>query len=288
MRETQPEVVGFFDDKTFTVQYVVIDPETRHCAIIDPVWDFEEKSGRTTTDSADEILAFVRERGLRVDWVLDTHPHADHFSAAIYVSEQCGAPSAIGAQVIEVQKLWKGIYNLGDEFPTDGSQWDHLFADGDTFKIGSIDARVMLSPGHTPASITYLIGDTAFIHDTLFMPDYGSARADFPGGDARALYRSIQKILALPDTTRLYTGHDYMPGGREPKWESTVVEQRAHNVHLQDMDEDHFVAMRETRDQGLALPELMLAAIQVNIRAGCLPPVESNGVAYLKLPLNRF
>ncbi|HET7313189.1 MAG TPA: MBL fold metallo-hydrolase [Salinisphaera sp.] len=283
-----PEVVGFFDEKTGSIQYVVIDNGTGRCAIIDPVWDYDENAGRTRTGWADEILDFVRARGLAVDWILDTHPHADHFSAAVIVAERCGAPRAIGEKVVEAQKLWKDIYNFGEDFVADGQQWDRLFAEGDTFKIGDIDARVMFSPGHTLASITYVIGDAAFVHDTLLQPDSGTARADFPGGDARTLYRSIQQILDLPDDTRLFTGHDYQPRGRGPQWESTVAQQRAHNPHLQNVDEDAYVVLRELRDAELPLPTLMLAALQVNVRGGRLPPAEDNGRCYLKIPVNQF
>jgi glyoxylase-like metal-dependent hydrolase (beta-lactamase superfamily II) len=227
----KPEVTGFFDKRTWSVQYVVADPETKKCAIIDPVLDYDEKSGQTATIHADNILKFVKEKGYEVEWILDTHPHADHFSAAAYLKEKTGAPTAIGEKVTDVQKLWKGFYNWPD-FPEDGSQWDKLFAHGETFKVGNIPARVMFSPGHTLASITYVIGDAAFVHDTLFMPDSGTARADFPGGSAEALWKSIQDILALPDETRIFTGHDYQPGGREPKWESTVAEQKATNTHM--------------------------------------------------------
>lgn len=288
MQTAQAEVIGFFEDQTSSVQYVCVDPTTHHCAIIDPVLNFDPNAARTSTESADEILGLIRERGLTVDWILDTHPHADHFSAALYLQDKLDAPTAIGEEVIEVQKLWKDIYNLGDDFPTDGGQWDRLFREGDTFTIGELETRVKFSPGHTLASITFLIGDAAFIHDTLFMPDFGTARTDFPGADARTLYRSIQQILALPEDTRLFCGHDYRPGGREPRWESTVAEQRAHNLHLQDMDEDRFVRMREERDAELPIPDLMLAALQVNTRGGRLPEPEDNGTAYLKIPLNRF
>lgn len=284
----QPEVVGFFDHKTFSVQYVCIDRVSNRCAIIDPVLDYDENAGRTRTDSADEIIAFIQARGLKVDWILDTHPHADHLSAAIYLQQHFDAPRAIGEHVVEVQKLWKKIYNFGDDFATDGRQWDRLFAAGDRFKIGELEARVMFSPGHTLASITYVVGDAAFVHDTLFMPDFGTARADFPGGDAATLYRSIQQILKLPDETRLFTGHDYMPDGREPRWQSTVAEQRAHNPHLQDVDENAYVALRRARDAELPLPALMLAALQINTRGGRLPEPEDNGTAYLKIPLNAF
>jgi len=280
-----PDVAGFFDPRTFSVQYVVSDPATGKCAIIDPVHDFDEKSGATATHHADELLAYVEEKGLEVEWVLDTHPHADHFSAARYLKEKTGAPTAIGEKVVEVQKLWKKIYHWPD-LRADGSQWDRLFADGDTFRIGELEARVMFSPGHTLASITYVIGDAAFIHDTIFQPDFGTARADFPGGDAHQLWRSIQAILALPDDTRLFTGHDYMPGGREPAWESSVAEQRNRNPHLAGIVEGDFVALRDERDSELPMPKLILHSLQVNTRGGRLPEPEANGKRYLKIPLD--
>ncbi|GLK69998.1 MBL fold metallo-hydrolase [Ancylobacter dichloromethanicus] len=282
----KPEVTGFFDPRTWSIQYVVADPATMACAIVDPVRDFDEKSGQTATINADRMLEFVRERGYTVAWILDTHPHADHFSAAHYLKAQTGAPTAIGERVKDVQKLWKGFYNWPD-FPADGSQWDRLFADGDTFKVGDIDARVMFSPGHTLASITYVIGDAAFVHDTLFMPDSGTARADFPGGSARVLWKSIQAILALPDETRIFTGHDYQPGGREPRWESTVAEQKAENIHMaRCRSEEAFVAIREARDRSLAMPKLILHSLQINTNGGRLPEPESNGISYLKIPLD--
>ena len=227
----KPDVAAFFDKRTFSIQYVVSDPATKRCAIIDPVFDYDEKSGQTATWNADKILDYVAEKGLTVEWILDTHPHADHFSAAQYLKAKTGAPTAIGDHIVEVQRLWKDFYNWPD-FPADGSQWDKLFAEGEAFSIGELKGRVMFSPGHTLASITYVIGDAAFIHDTLFMPDSGTARADFPGGSSKRLWRSIQDILALPDDTRLFTGHDYQPGGREPQWESTVAEQKAKNTHV--------------------------------------------------------
>lgn len=281
----RPEVKGFYEARTGSIQYVVSDPLTKRCAIIDPVLDFDEKSGATATVQADLILDYVAEHGLTVEWILDTHPHADHFSAAAYLKERTGAPTGIGSEVVRVQKLWKGIYNWPD-LETDGSQWDHLFADGARFSVGSIEGRVIYSPGHTLASITYLVGDAAFVHDTIFMPDGGTARADFPGGDARQLWRSICAILALPDETRLFTGHDYQPNGREPRWESTVGEQKRGNPHLAGMTEDEFVRLREERDRTLPMPNLILHALQVNIRGGRLPEPESNGARYLKFPLN--
>ncbi len=290
MTMPQPEVTGFFDRKTFSVQYVAADPATKCCAIVDPVLNYDEKAGRTSTDDADRILQFVRDQGLSVQWILDTHPHADHFSAASYLKDKTGAPIAIGEHVKDVQQLWKKIYNWPAETPTDGRQWDRLFADGDSFEVGDIPVRVMHSPGHTLASITYVIGDAAFVHDTLFQPDFGTARADFPGADAATLYASIRRILdELPGETRLFTGHDYMPGGREPQWESTVAEQRAQNPHVKDgIDEASFVATRQKRDAELPMPALILHALQVNTNAGRLPEPEDNGVPYLKIPLNQL
>lgn len=284
----RPDVAGFYDPRTFSIQYVVADPATKACAIIDPVLDFDEKSGSVATTNADRLLAFVEQQGLRLEWILDTHPHADHFSAAHYLKGRTGAPTAIGEKVVGVQKLWKGFYNFPD-FPADGSQWDRLFADGDVFRVGNLQGRVMFSPGHTLASITYVIGDAAFVHDTLFMPDSGTARADFPGGDAGDLWNSIQAILSLPDETRLFTGHDYQPGGREPKWESTVAEQKATNIHMSRYpDREGFVAIREARDKTLSMPKLILHALQININGGRLPPEEANGRRYLKMPLGLF
>ena len=280
-----PVVTGFYEPRTGSVQYVVTDPATRKCAIIDPVLDYDEKSGSTATASADAILDHVRKEGLDVEWVLDTHPHADHFSAAHYLKQKTGAPTGIGEHVVAVQKLWKGIYNL-PALADDGSQWDKLFAHGERFSIGGIGAHVLFSPGHTLASITYVIGDAAFIHDTLFMPDSGTARADFPGGSAHALWRSLQGILALPDETRLFTGHDYRPNGRAARWESTVAEQKRANPHIAGRDEEAFVRLREARDRSLPMPKLILHALQVNIRGGRLPEPEDNGRRYLKIPLD--
>ncbi|WP_410000538.1 MBL fold metallo-hydrolase [Mesorhizobium sp. SP-1A] len=279
-------VTGFYDKPTGSIQYVVADPVTRHCAIIDPVLDFDEKSGATGTANADALLDFIKEQEFTLEWILDTHPHADHFSAAYYLKQKTGVPTAIGARVTDVQNLWKVIYNWPD-FPADGSQWDRLFADGESFSIGRLPVRVIHSPGHTLASITYVVGDAAFIHDTLFMPDSGTARADFPGGSAARLWRSIQDILALPDETRLFTGHDYQPDGREARWESTVAEQKATNSHMSTCrSEAEFVAVREARDRTLPMPRLILHALQVNINGGRLPEPEANGRRYLKFPLN--
>lgn len=285
----RPNVKGFHDTKTGSIQYVVSCPKTKKAVIIDPVLDFDETSARTCTTNADEILQYVRDASLDVVWILDTHPHADHFSAAPYLKSKLAAPTAIGEHVVKVQKLWQKIYNLDGEFPTDGSQWDHLFKEGDTFKIGELEARVMHSPGHTLASITFVIGDAAFVHDTLMMPDSGTSRADFPGGNAIDLYRSIERILALPDDTRILVGHDYGRGGRKPEWESTVYDERETNIHLRGgVSQSEFVRIRETRDAELELPHLMLFALQVNIRGGRLPVAEANDISYLKIPLNQF
>jgi glyoxylase-like metal-dependent hydrolase (beta-lactamase superfamily II) len=278
------EVNGFFDRNTGSIQYVIADPTTKRCALVDPVLDFDEKSGATGTMSADAILSYVDAKGFAVQWVLDTHPHADHLSAAHYLQMRTGAPTAIGARVVDMQRLWKDIYNW-KSLATDGSQWDRLFAHGETFEVGSIAAHVLFSPGHTPASITYLIGDAAFVNDTLFMPDGGTARADFPGGNAETLWASIQQILALPSETRVFTGHDYQPGGREPRWESTVGEQMRLNIHVGGVDLAAFVRLREARDRTLSMPNLMLHALQVNLRGGRLPAPEDNGKRYLKIPL---
>ena len=281
-------VASFHDERTGSLQYVVVDGTTKGAAIIDPVLDFDPRAGATSTTNADRILDYVAAKGLTVEWVLDTHPHADHFSAAPYLAGKTGGRTAIGAKVTEVQKLWQNIYCLPD-LRVDGSQWDKLFAHGETFRIGSLEARVMFSPGHTLASITYVVGDAAFVHDTLMVPDSGTSRADFPGGDARALWRSIRAILELPPGTATYVGHDYGKDGREVIGRSTVADQRQHNIHVRDgIDEETFVATREARDATLPLPNLMLAALQVNIRGGRLPEAEACGTAFLKLPLNRF
>ena len=282
-----PDVAGFWDEATSSIQYVVSDPETGRCAIVDPILDFDPKSGGTATRSADMLLRHIKRHGLTLDWILDTHPHADHFSAAGYLKDATGARTAIGERIVEVQRLWKDIYNLPEGFRTDGSQWDHLFADGERFSLGGLEMSALLTPGHTLCSVTYLAGDAAFVHDTVFMPDSGTARADFPGGDADALWRSIQRILALPDRTRLFTGHDYRKGGREVRWESTVAEQKAFNAHLR-CDAEEFVRLRTARDANLPMPNLILAALQVNIAGGTLPGAEANGRRYLKIPLDAF
>ena len=291
---TTPIVKGFWDEATGSWQYVFHDPATMKGAIVDPVLNFDPLAGAIRTDSAEEILAYVQDAGLEIVWILDTHPHADHFSAAPWLKERLGAPTAIGEHVVKVQRLWKEIYNLPDDVPTDGSQWDRLFADGDEFMVGNVPVRVMFSPGHTLASITYVAGPdsdapAAFVHDTFMMPDSGTSRADFPGGSSKQLYDSIQAILALPDETRLFVGHDYAPGGRAAACMATVAEHKASNIHLKDApSEADYRQVRDARDAQLPLPRLMLAALQINIRGGREPAAEDNGRSYLKIPLDYF
>lgn len=287
----RPVVETFFDEtRTNTATFVVSDPAAGRCAIIDPVLDYDAPSGRTSTASADRVIEHVRGKGLTCDWILETHAHADHLSGAVYLKEQLGGVTAIGARITTVQDVFGDLFNAEAGFARDGSQFGRLFEDGDSFQIGGIEARVMHTPGHTPACLTYVIGDAAFCGDTLFMPDYGTARCDFPGGDARTLYNSIQKILALPDDTRIFVGHDYLPEGRKTyRVETSVADERRDNIHVGgNKTEDDFVAMREARDKGLAAPKLILPSIQVNIRAGHMPPAEDNGVSYLKIPVNRI
>lgn len=283
------EITGFYEPDTGSVQYVAADPETGKCALIDAVWNFDPRSARADTRSADEILAFVREKGLEVEWILDTHPHADHFSAGAYLKEKLGAPQAIGEKTREIAKLWSTLYNEPDSFDT-GKYFDRLFADGDSFSIGDLPVRVMLSPGHTLGSITFIAGgDAAFVHDTLMYPDSGTSRADFPGGGAKDLYHSLEKILALPDETRLFVGHDYCKDDREPMWEASVAEHKAGNIHLKGgTPEADYIALREARDATLSLPNRMLHALQVNLRGGRLPAPEDDGHSYLRIPVNRF
>ncbi len=287
-RQGVPVIKAFFDKATNTVSYVVHDPESLRGAVIDSVLDYDPASGRTSFSSADAIIAYVGEKELAIDWLLETHAHADHLSAAPYLQQKLGGKIAIGASITLVQDVFGKLFNLGSGFVHDGSDFDVLFHDGDHFKIGNLDVTVLHVPGHTPADIAYVIGDAVFLGDTMFMPDYGTARADFPGGDARTLFRSLRRLLELPPETRLFMCHDYLPEGREHfVWETTVAEQRAHNVHAHDgITEDAFVAMREARDAGLDMPKLILPSIQVNMRAGHLPEAEDNGVRYLKIPLN--
>lgn len=283
----KPQVHGIVDPATWTVTYVVYEREGSPCAVIDSVLDYDPKSGRTRTDSADKVIAFVRENKLTVDWILETHAHADHLTAAPYLKQHLGGKTAIGNHINTVQQVFKGIFNLEPEFSTDGAQFDRLLRDGERFSIGALSASTMYVPGHTPACVAYHIGDAVFVGDTMFMPDVGTARCDFPGGDARILYASVKKILSLPDETRLFMCHDYPPTDRPVAFESSVGEQRRKNIHVHDgVSEAVFVDMRTKRDATLEMPVLMLPAVQINIRAGDLPPPESNGVAYVKIPLN--
>ena len=286
----RPIVTHFFDEPTNTFSYVVQDPDSSACAIIDSVLDFDYAAGRTDIRSANQIIAFVREKRLEVAWILETHVHADHLSAAPYLHEQLGGKTGIGAHIVEVQEIFGKAFNAGTEFARDGSQFDALFKENDTFAIGALEGRVLHTPGHTPACLTYVIGDAAFVGDTLFMPDYGTARCDFPGGDARTLYHSIQKVLSLPEQTRLFLCHDYKAPGRELfQHETSVAEQRKTNVHVHDgISEEEFVKMRTERDATLGMPRLIIPSVQVNMRAGELPPAEDNGQVYLKVPINRF
>ena len=283
-----PQVISLFDEATFTTTHLVFDPATRHAAIIDSVLDFDPASGRTSYGSADRLVALVAEHGLHVEWILETHAHADHLSAAPYLQDKLGGKIAIGKEIQHVQQVFGDIFNEGPDLARDGSQFDHLFSDGDRFRIGSFDAIAIHVPGHTPADMAYIVGDAAFIGDTLFMPDYGTARADFPGGDARTLFRSIRRLLTLPPATRVFLCHDYKAPGRDRfAYETTIGAERTANVHVHNgVAEDDFVAMREARDKTLAVPRLILPSIQVNIRAGHLPPAEANGTRYLKLPLS--
>ena len=283
---TKASIESFFDPATFTVTHVVADPVSRQAAIIDSVLDYDPKSGRSSHASADKVIAFVKQAGLQVQWLLETHAHADHLSAAPFLQQHLGGKIAIGRHICTVQQVFKKVFNAKD-MNTEGAEFDQLFDDGEQFMIGKLAVRVMHTPGHTPACLTYVIGEDAFVGDTLFMPDYGTARCDFPGGDAATLYQSIRKVLALPPQTRLHLCHDYPPDSREPAWETTVALQRTGNVHVHDgVTEAEFVALRTARDKTLAMPVLILPAVQINVRAGHLPPAEDNGVSYLKIPIN--
>ena len=282
-----PLLEAFYDTVTGTVAYVVFDAPGGRAALIDPVLDFDARSGRTRTVFADRVIAFVRAQGLTVDWILETHAHADHLSAAQYLKQELGGKVAIGAHIREVQRVFKRVFNLEAGFAQDGSQFDHLFDDDEAFEIGELRGRALFVPGHTPADMAYQIGDAVFVGDTLFMPDVGTARCDFPGGSAGTLYRSVRKLLDLPPATRLFMCHDYPPDERTPVWQSTVAEQRAHNIHVKDgISEEAFVAMRTARDAALEMPVLIIPSVQVNIRAGGMPPPDANGVAYLRMPIN--
>ncbi|MGA1207229.1 MAG: MBL fold metallo-hydrolase [Gammaproteobacteria bacterium] len=283
----KPDVRAFFDAATWTLTYVVKDPDSAHCAIIDSVLDYDAASGRTKTESADRVIALIQSEALIVDWILETHVHADHLSAAPYLHKHLGGQIGIGNHIVDVQTIFAALFNVEPEFRRDGSQFDTLFADQETFQIGGMTATALHTPGHTPACMSYLIGDALFVGDTLFMPDFGTARCDFPGGDARTLYQSIQRLLALPSETRMFMCHDYLPNGRALAYETTVGEQRASNIHVHTgISEEEFVTMRTAKDQTLSMPTLILPSVQVNMRAGQLPPAEANGTRYLKIPLD--
>jgi len=283
----RPQVTGFFDASTNTVTYVVKDPNSSSCAIVDSVMDIDYAAGRIAYGSADQVIAYVQEHGLQLEWLIESHVHADHLSGAPYIQGRLGGKIGIGEKITVIQDTFGKVFNEGTEFQRDGSQFDRQFKDGDTYKIGTLTAFAMHTPGHTPACMTHVIGDAALVGDTLFMPDSGSARADFPGGDARTLYRSIQRVLSLPNAMRLFMCHDYGPNGRDIRWESTVAEQRAHNIHVKDgISEDAFVATREARDKTLAMPRLIIPSLQVNMRAGALPPADEGGKVFLRVPLN--
>jgi glyoxylase-like metal-dependent hydrolase (beta-lactamase superfamily II) len=282
-----PEIKAYFDARTNTVSYLVADPATKKCAVVDSVLNFDYPSGTISYAQADEIIGDITDQGLTLDWLIETHVHADHLSSAPYIQEKLGGKIMISKEITVVQNIFGKVFNAGTEFERDGSQFDLLLSDGDTYQLGSIEAKVLHTPGHTPACMAHVIGDAVFVGDTLFMPDGGSARADFPGGDARTLYQSIQKIFTLPDDTRMFICHDYMPGGRDVKWETTVGEQKRDNIHVgKGNSEDDFVAMREARDATLGMPTLIMPSIQVNMRAGHMPGAEDNGSTYLKVPVS--
>ena len=285
----KPFVKAFYEKSSGTISYVVQDPSSKNCAVIDSVLNFDFSSGRTSTESADEIIRYIEHKKLELEWIIETHVHADHLSAAPYIQEKIGGKIGIGEKIILIQDQFGKIFNEGTRFQRDGSQFDRLFKDGDQYSIGSMNARTMHTPGHTPACMVHIIEDAAFVGDTLFMPDGGTARADFPGGDARDLYRSVKRVLELPSETRLFICHDYGPGGRDAAWETTVGEQKEKNIHVRDgVTEDEFVEMRETRDSTLSMPKLIIPSIQVNMRAGEMPEKEDNGVNYIKIPINKL
>jgi glyoxylase-like metal-dependent hydrolase (beta-lactamase superfamily II) len=281
-------VKAFFDPETFTISYVVSDRETHKCAIIDPVLDYDAATGHTSEVSADKIISYIKAENLECEWIIETHMHADHLTSASYLSKILGAKTAIGNNIDQVQSIFGPVFNVEDDFSAQGQQFDHLFADAENFKIGNLNAKILFTPGHTPACISLLIGDICFIGDTMFMPDFGTARCDFPGGNAQQLYNSIQRILSLPDDTVLYMCHDYAPGGREYKWISSVKEEKETNIHLAGKNEKEFIKTRKARDAQLAMPKLIIPSVQVNMRAGNLPPAEDNGTSYIKIPINKL
>jgi glyoxylase-like metal-dependent hydrolase (beta-lactamase superfamily II) len=286
--QATPEITAFFDEATFTVTYIVADPDTKKCAVIDSVLDYDANMGRTRTNSADKVITCIKDQGLTLVWLLETHVHADHLSGAPYIQQQLGGKIAIGDQITQVQNIFGNLFNAGESFDRNGSQFDHLLTPNEELKIGSLSMTALHTPGHTPACMSFVVGNACFVGDTLFMPDYGTARCDFPGGDATALYESMQQILSLPDETRLLMCHDYAPGGREYLWESTVAESKANNIHLAGKTKAQFIVMRTARDAQLSAPRLLLPSVQVNMRAGHMPPEEDNGIAYIKIPLNQI
>jgi len=285
---TSPVITAVFDEATFTVTYIVADPETKQCAVIDSVLDYDANMGRTRTDSADQVIASIKAQGLTLVWLLETHVHADHLSGAPYIQSQLGGKIAIGSQITQVQEIFGNLFNAEDGFARNGSQFDHLLAPNEELKIGHMTMKALHTPGHTPACMSFVVADACFVGDTLFMPDYGTARCDFPGGDAATLYESMETILSLPDDTRLFMCHDYAPGGREYLWESTVAASKSSNIHLAGKTKAEFIDMRTTRDAQLSAPRLLLPSVQVNMRAGHMPPVEDNGIAYIKIPVNQI
>ncbi len=288
MTQVAPEITAFFDQETFTVTYLVADPSTKECAIIDSVLDYDAHMGRTRTDSADKVVEQVLNQGLTLKWLLETHVHADHLSGAPYLQKRLGGKIAIGDQITQVQDIFGSLFNAEPEFSRNGTQFDHLLKNNETIAIGNLTIKAMHTPGHTPACMSFVVADACFVGDTLFMPDYGSARCDFPGGDASVLYDSMTKILSLPDDTRLFMCHDYAPNGRDYVWETTVAQTKATNIHLVGKTKAEFVSMREARDATLGTPKLLLPSVQVNMRAGHMPPAEDNGVAYIKIPLDQM
>ena len=283
-----PQITAFFDEATFTVTYIVADPHTKKCAVIDSVLDYDTNMGRTRTDSADKVIESIKSQGLTIEWLLETHVHADHLSGAPYIQKQMGGKIAIGDQITQVQDIFGDLFNVEDEFSRTGSQFDHLITPNELLTIGDLSIQALHTPGHTPACMSFVVADACFVGDTLFMPDYGTARCDFPGGDATTLYESMEKILALPDETRLFMCHDYAPGGREYRWETTVAESKASNIHLVGKTKEEFIDMRKARDAKLSAPRLLLPSVQVNMRAGHMPPTEDNGIAYIKIPVNQM
>jgi glyoxylase-like metal-dependent hydrolase (beta-lactamase superfamily II) len=288
MTQSKPMITAFFDEATFTITYIIADPDTKKCAVIDTVLDYDANMGRTRTDSADKVISSIKQQGLTIAWLIETHVHADHLSAAPYIQKQLGGTIAISDQITHVQDMFGDLFDVENSFARNGSQFDHLLTPNEELKIGNLTMTALHTPGHTPACMSFVIGDACFVGDTLFMPDYGTARCDFPGGDATTLYESMEQILSLPDETRLFMCHDYAPGGREYRWETTVAESKASNIHLVGKTKAEFIDMRKARDAKLSAPRLLLPSVQVNMRAGHMPPTEDNGIAYIKIPVNQM